>query len=593
MSNNFVYTGVERICAISDIHGDLDALLIALVDCAKIIKRNIAISEEEFERNKNLPYGTEYDASLAYEWCGGKTFLIIVGDILDNCRPSKPDKGKLGTRLYENGTMPLKRDGEILNEDIKILLFIQFLMRESIKTEGRVILLCGNHELKNFEEKTFIKNYNTPLCLEQSYDGIKRNMFFKNSAGINLLKNINENNNLGIIAKINEYIFVHGGINPHIFTSYFNSEDTATSFINKINDSFNKFIINNMKNIEESTLKRNIVDSIKQDIFSANMDVNYTNFTDEEKWKEDKNGGIVWNRLFSDINQIDTNENELCDNLYIILKKLESIEDPNIKLVVGHCPQHESMANDDILKAYESGTFGGTKNRTYNKISHNDKIFIISSEPSSVYNNPDSLTHYGMSTDKFLFGMTLGCPNKNIGDTILNTDYKIYRIDTGISRAFDYVDSIKLIENANLDIRKNFLRTILARSPSILELTPTKNSIIRSTLENTLNYQKRIFINLADAELVALIKQVDAETVNVNTVDPEVEERKTDDPKVEESKTVDPEVEESKTVESRGGDDKTKDKIELDSINKKYYLKYLKYKSKYFKLKENNFNAKK
>jgi hypothetical protein len=73
-----------------------------------------------------------------------------------------------------------------------------------------------------------------------------------------------------------------------------------------------------MKNIEESTLKINIVDSIKQDIFSSNMDVNYTNFTDEEKWKEDKNGGIVWNRLFSDLNQIDTNENELCDNLYII-----------------------------------------------------------------------------------------------------------------------------------------------------------------------------------------------------------------------------------------------------------------------------------
>lgn len=88
------------IIALSYIHGDIDALIIALRDCAKVIKSNNNIpdlsipgnNKRDIELDKllNLDLNDSADAvrfdlnhNLTFSWIGGSTHVVIVGDILD------------------------------------------------------------------------------------------------------------------------------------------------------------------------------------------------------------------------------------------------------------------------------------------------------------------------------------------------------------------------------------------------------------------------------------------------------------------------------------------------------------------------------
>ena len=88
------------IISLSDIHGDIDALIIALRDCAKVIKSKNNIPDLSIQGNNNrdieldkllkLDLNDNADATLfdlnhnlTFSWIGGNTHVVIVGDILD------------------------------------------------------------------------------------------------------------------------------------------------------------------------------------------------------------------------------------------------------------------------------------------------------------------------------------------------------------------------------------------------------------------------------------------------------------------------------------------------------------------------------
>ena len=106
-----------NIFALSDIHADIDALIISLRDCAKVIRKNptkynttnnygIEFSDVDSETNIRKNNNDEFleyllqlnlnnagdekifndNLDLGYEWIGGNSHVVIVGDILDGAR---------------------------------------------------------------------------------------------------------------------------------------------------------------------------------------------------------------------------------------------------------------------------------------------------------------------------------------------------------------------------------------------------------------------------------------------------------------------------------------------------------------------------
>jgi predicted MPP superfamily phosphohydrolase len=83
----------RRIIALSDIHCDLEAMIICLRDCTKVIKKkeqynfNQYVPDDDLyiQLNKNI-WDISYNVDLGYEWCGGDTIVVIIGDLLDGTR---------------------------------------------------------------------------------------------------------------------------------------------------------------------------------------------------------------------------------------------------------------------------------------------------------------------------------------------------------------------------------------------------------------------------------------------------------------------------------------------------------------------------
>ena len=90
---NIENTKIKRIVTFSDIHADIDSLIINLRDCGNVIKNkqefNMNIRDEQLETLLNIDLNmneSEYRVNLNYEWCGGNTYVVIIGDILDGLR---------------------------------------------------------------------------------------------------------------------------------------------------------------------------------------------------------------------------------------------------------------------------------------------------------------------------------------------------------------------------------------------------------------------------------------------------------------------------------------------------------------------------
>lgn len=114
--SKYVLPSVDRIIAIGDVHGDFD-FLIELLKISRVIK----------ESNK----------PEIYDWIGGKTHVVQLGDQIDNCRPTNficSEKGKV--------------DNDKAN-DAKIIDFMDELDKKATESGGRVISLLGNHEVMN------------------------------------------------------------------------------------------------------------------------------------------------------------------------------------------------------------------------------------------------------------------------------------------------------------------------------------------------------------------------------------------------------------------------------------------------------------
>jgi len=148
------YSGVNKLLAIGDVHGEYDVLV-------KLLRNSGVIDE-------NL------------DWNWGDGHLVFIGDIFDR-----------GDKVTE------------------CLYLIKKLQRQAIENKGKLHLLLGNHEvmvLMNDSRYVAPKYKNMCQRLMMNYP----RFFAENTELGKWLRSLNS------VVKVNDLLFVHGGLSPNL-----------------------------------------------------------------------------------------------------------------------------------------------------------------------------------------------------------------------------------------------------------------------------------------------------------------------------------------------------------------------------------------
>lgn len=148
------YSGVKKVLAIGDVHGEYDVLVELLLNSGVV------------------------DENLDWNWADGH--LVFIGDIFDR-----------GDKVTES------------------LYLIKKLQRQALVNKGKLHLLLGNHEvmvLMNDSRYVAPKYKNMCKRLMMNYPGF----FAKNTELGKWLRSLNS------VVKINDLLFVHGGLSPDL-----------------------------------------------------------------------------------------------------------------------------------------------------------------------------------------------------------------------------------------------------------------------------------------------------------------------------------------------------------------------------------------
>jgi hypothetical protein len=209
MFNTHIHT-TGRIIAFSDIHGDINSLIIILRDCAKVIKKkeNYMFNQNELDQDMekilNTNINNTYIDDLNYEWIGENTYIVICGDIIDPHR--------FGVGCKKNKEIFCHYYPQI---ELKILRFINAINKLAMKNGGRIIKLLGNHEWENIKGR--FDDYIFPMdehmgdnyYIDDNNNKFKRLTIFNyDKYGFKLLFE----DGCYVLIIINNIIFVHGGI---------------------------------------------------------------------------------------------------------------------------------------------------------------------------------------------------------------------------------------------------------------------------------------------------------------------------------------------------------------------------------------------
>ena len=460
---------IQKIYSFSDIHSDMDSLIIALRDCAKVIVKKPEFAIEEGKIDSNAKELCEIDISdedggfiddLNYMWNpeARNVVVVIIGDIIDGVR----------NETYKDGMFPSHYKPQI---EIKIIRFINNLMLQAKEHNSRLIKLLGNHEIMNMKGDPNASNYlfREDLRMRNYYRGNTRlNTFLLGNHGYKLLM---ENGN-GIFIKINNNMFIHGQIvrnmNLRIYVA-----------INKfLNDPTNNRIIN------PQTMAPFNYRELMETLNKA-KNLYRTDTTDVSP---------LWERKYGDDTLIDariTNRTgvEFCEKVRETFTNtfigIPDIDITKLRLVIGHCPQYYSTAYNET-------------NRTFTDVRRNPDGIT-----ESVY--PPAVTGKFNTSSNIIFGISMECDKTSSGKP---NDHYIYRVDVGSSRAFDQVGESQQVRTPTCsgsddeaDCRTNpnphvyyEKRVLGSRTVQVLEFSGESLDdarIIRSTIKNTRINQPR------------------------------------------------------------------------------------------------------
>jgi hypothetical protein len=555
-----IITTSNPIICFSDIHGDIDALIVCLRDCGNVIQKKKDHTYDDNKRDpdlaKFLPYDlnitTDYIDDLNYEWCGNGTHVVIIGDILD------PARGSNIEHIYHQ-------------TEIKILMFLNKIASYANKVGGKIIKLCGNHELGNFiHSGVNIKNYMSDSDKENKnyYQGYSRYNYFKlGNPGFQLF----QEGGVGIGILINNNFFVHGGL-----TSTYNIDNFIS--INKLininwTDETKKYDAAKQLINPNNESNMTVSEFIKEKEFISRYEqqqqtlINLSSSNDSPLWTREFNYSNEHIPIF--IKKIETPETPIITSIYNYfaqmftkkednnLKKPDNILDnyfnilfrnkpkeyndkyniDDYRLIIGHSGQNGSLLE------YDNATFSSND-------SSNNKIVK--------YNNKEVYIGKGDFTNNILFGISIACI-EDLKDSGLKNP-RLIRVDYNISRGFDYLQIALNKYCNNKELLQNNLKNIIkilyeSRIPQICIIEDNnKLYIVKSKLKNTkINLPRRDFAGIDKnnkSKIYDIIIEYANNFPNCNITKERIDEMLGEEP--------------------------------IDSV---YYNKYLKYKNKYLKLK--------
>jgi hypothetical protein len=201
-----VWTGVERIVAVGDLHGDYEAFIY-------ILKVNKLIDEEK-------------------HWIAGKTHLVQIGDIFDRGTQAKRildflmilekeaeiDGGKVHVLIGNHEFMNIAGIAFDYRGYISLEQFVSFLPKEYVEEmEMKFRQKIGeNSPRENNSDYLFDPNLKTEWL--EFLDDVSRKSKYPHPARLEYSRNLLENygewlTNKNAVIKINDIIFVHGGLN--------------------------------------------------------------------------------------------------------------------------------------------------------------------------------------------------------------------------------------------------------------------------------------------------------------------------------------------------------------------------------------------
>lgn len=277
-----IFPMVRRIIVIGDLHGSYD-IMIKSLKIAKLIDDK-------------------------HKWTGTDTYVVIVGDQIDNCRPSSgQDCNVKGTLINDTGN------------DWKILKYLTLLNLSAVQEKGRVISLLGNHEIMNVEGDLRYVSYESIKEF-----GTKENRLKLFKPGNDIALFLACTRQVAVI--IGKNLFVHAGIVSHIAEKY---------SIESINQIMTLFLLDKFNKKSENKF---IYDHIYKQKHIVSKEEQRDIFYNETY-------SPLWNRIYgymgyfyeNNDNTIYQNEDELkmiCSKHLNVLKNVYHVE----KIYVGHTP---------------------------------------------------------------------------------------------------------------------------------------------------------------------------------------------------------------------------------------------------------------
>lgn len=452
---NMIVEPDRRIVSLSDLHADLEAFIIALRDCAKVIRKQSEYTfnpkthqdidlMELLELDINNP---SYDRALHYEWCGENTIVVVVGDLIDGNRHTHHDPITGRESLYHPQI------------ELKLLHFINAINEDALfKTghiygkNGRIIKLCGNHELVNFrhapQDVDWIRSYmfNLDRANPDYYDYLSREEVFEfRNPGFTLYQ---ETTGVGVILKINNTIFVHAELSNNV-------PDMTLDKLDEVNIELNQ------KGMKPSILHKIIpvLEHILQGRTYGNpQGGNIGGLQVERRIEDPVKKQAFCTRLRSNISHLCGDGEHKC------------VEN-RTRVVVGHCQQLHSMTDRHPLTT----------------IGH----LVSRDETTEVFDNVSGYTgvldvHH--TDENRTFGITSECELDSVGNG--RYEPQLINVDVAVGRGQWETDEIykNLAMRGGKFSEKEFFQS---RSPQVLEIVGDRVSIIRSSIENSARHLMR------------------------------------------------------------------------------------------------------
>jgi hypothetical protein len=409
----------------------------------------------------------EYPFDWNYEWCGGSSYVVIVGDLIDLFRP--PSEGEESVIPIDEKTGIMAH--EFIQIELKIIKFLNMLDKQAKQYGGRVIKLAGNHEVANFfcnigTNRTFVRRYITKYlkdigdnyykmpcrCKESgtkcSCKGVSRvDIFNVGNIGFELYK---QGGGIKTLLQINNNIFVHGQLVGKS-KKYHEDLNNRLNAIKKYDSTVPEYVEFGDLALKDKDPKNHLW---------------WREYGDEDAASDRIKDPLVptentlYRKGIDFCNHVSDNFDKFCDNDEDCKKYIHK-DTGTMRVIIGHCPQHYASWYD----------------------LHNNTFSVLVDGGNITTLTPPINSDDVQEPDKgIVFGITMECAYDNY------TDYKIYKIDCGTSRSFEQ-------NMGDIQDSSDYYRYFLSRTPQLLRIQGNKIEIIRSKMSNTYIHQPRPWFN--------------------------------------------------------------------------------------------------